>query len=66
VAASYGFTVTSNGAGTATAKVGSNCGAFAVANNTALTPMDLLLAADYQSVEANNVFSLVNQDWSIS
>jgi uncharacterized delta-60 repeat protein len=74
VAASYGFTVSGDGAGTATANVGSNGDAFGVANNSALTLMDLLLAADAQAVngvlyggnaarrnEANAVFSAVNQ-----
>jgi uncharacterized delta-60 repeat protein len=74
VAASYGFTVSGDGAGTATANVGSNGDAFGVANNTTLTLMDLLLAADAQAVdgllyggnttrrnEANNVFSAINQ-----
>jgi hypothetical protein len=79
VAASYGFTVSGDGAGTATANVGSNGDAFGVANNTTLTLMDLLLAADAQAVngvlyngdktrrnEANAVFSAVNQDGGIS
>jgi titin len=78
VAASYGFTVSGDGAGTATANVGSNGDAFGVANNTTMTLMDLLLAADAQAVngvlyngnatrrnEANNIFSLVNQDGGI-
>jgi streptogramin lyase len=73
VAASYGFTVSGDGAGTATASVGGNGDAFGVANNTTMTLMDLLLAADAQAVngvlyngnatrrsEANNVFSAVN------
>jgi sugar lactone lactonase YvrE len=75
VAATYGFTISGDGAGTATINVGSNGDAFAVANNTTMTLMDLLLAADAQAVngllyngnaakrnEANNVFSAVNQD----
>jgi streptogramin lyase len=74
VAASYGFTVSGDGAGAATANVGSNGDAFGVANNTTMTLMDLLLAADAQAVngvlyngnaakrnEANAVFSAVNQ-----
>jgi streptogramin lyase len=74
VAATYGFTVSGDGAGTAKANVGSNGDAFGVANTTTLTLMDLLLAADAQAVngvlyngnttkrnEANNVFSAVNQ-----
>ena len=73
VARSYGFTVSGNGLGTATANVGSNGGAFGVANNSVLTIMDLLLAADQQAVggllyggnaalrkQANNVFSAIN------
>ena len=79
VAAGYGFTVSGNGAGTATANVGSSGDAFGVANNSTLTLMDLLLAADAQAVngvlyngnatkrnEANAVFSAVNQDGGIS
>jgi titin len=75
VAATYGFTVSGDGAGTATISVGSNGDAFGVANNSTRTLMDLLLAADAQAVngvlyggnatrrnEANNVFSAVNQD----
>jgi hypothetical protein len=74
VAAGYGFTVSGDGAGTATVNVGSNGDAFGVANNTALTLMDLLLATDCQAVNgvlysgntnkrnhANNVYSAVNQ-----
>jgi hypothetical protein len=79
VAASYGFTVSGDGAGTATANVGSNGDAFGVANNTTMTLLDLLLAADAQAVngvlyggnatrrnEANAVFSAVNQGGGIS
>jgi hypothetical protein len=78
LAATYGFTVSSDGAGTATANVGRNGDAFDVANNTTMTLMDLLLAADAQAVngvlyngngtkrnEANAVFSAVNQDGGI-
>ena len=74
VAASYGFTVSGDGAGKATATVGSNGDAFGVANNTTLTLMDLLLATDEQAIdgllyggnaarrnEANAVYSAVNQ-----
>jgi hypothetical protein len=74
VAASYGFTVSGDGAGTATANVGSAGDAFGVANNTTMTLMDLLLAADTQAIngvlyngnaarrkEANDIFSAVNQ-----
>jgi hypothetical protein len=74
VAASYGFTVSGDGVGTATINVGPNGGAFGVANNTTMTVIDLLLAADAQAVngvlyngnlalrdEADSVFSAVNQ-----
>jgi hypothetical protein len=74
VAAQYGFTVSGDGAGTATVNVGSNGAAFGVANNTTLTLVDLLLATDEQAVngvlyngdalkrsEANAVYSAVNQ-----
>jgi parallel beta-helix repeat protein len=74
VAATYGFTVSGDGAGTATFNVSSSGDAFGVANNTTLTLMDLLMAADAQAVngvlyagnatkrsEANNVFSAVNE-----
>jgi N-acetylneuraminic acid mutarotase len=79
VAARYGFTVSGDGAGTAAVNVGCNGDAFGVANNTTLTLMDLLLAADAQAVngvlyggnaakrnEANSVFSAVNQAGAIS
>jgi hypothetical protein len=79
VAVSYGSVVSGDGAGTATTSVGGNGDAFGVANNTTLTLMDLLLAADAQAVngilyngnatkrnEANNMFSAVNQDGGIS
>src|SRR5262249_57981823 len=79
VAAQYGFTVSGNGVGTATINVASNGDAFGVANNTNLTVMDLLLAADAQAVngvlyngnttrrnEANSVFSAVNQAGGIT
>ncbi len=74
-----GFTVNGDGAGTATVNVGSNGDAFGVANNSTLTLIDLLRAADAQAVngvlyggnaakrkEANDVFSAVNQAGSIS
>jgi hypothetical protein len=73
VAARYGFTVVGDGVGTATVNVGAG-DAFGVANGTTLTVMDLLLAADAQSVNgvlyggnaarrarANDVFSAVNE-----
>jgi hypothetical protein len=79
VAAQYGFTVSGDGAGTATVNVGSNGDAFGVASNSVLTVMDLLLDADAQAVagvlyngnatrrnEANTVFSAVNQAGGIS
>src|SRR5207245_8229177 len=44
VAAQYGFTVSGDGVGTATVNVGSSGEAFGVADNTAMTVMDLLLA----------------------
>src|SRR5262249_23170793 len=79
VAATYGFTVSGDGAGTATANVGSNGDVFGVSNNSTLTLMDLLLAADAQAVdgilyngnatkrnEANAVFSAVNQTGGIN
>ena len=68
------FTVSGTGLGTDTVNVGSNGDAFGVANNSTLTLLDLLLAADAQAVngvlyngnatkrnEANTVFSAVNQ-----
>ncbi len=77
-AARYGFTVSGDGAGTATISVGANGDAFGVANNTKLRLMDLLLATDALAVngllyngnatlrtEANNVYSAVNQTGGI-
>src|SRR5262249_48038007 len=46
VAASYGFTVSGTGLGTSTWNVGTNGAAFAVANNSALTVLDLLIGVD--------------------
>ena len=79
VAATYGFTVSGDGAGTATVNVGSNGDAFGVANNTTMTLMDLLLAAHAQAVngvlyygkstrrnEANTVYSALNDAGGIS
>jgi hypothetical protein len=73
VAAQYGFTVSGDGAGTATVNVGSNGDAFGVADNTTMTVMDLLLATNNQAVSgllyygnatkrahANSVYSAVN------
>jgi hypothetical protein len=78
VAAQYGFTVAGNGVATATFNVGANGAAFGVADNTVMTVMDLLLAADAQAVngvlyngnatrrdKANTVFSAINQAGSI-
>jgi hypothetical protein len=74
VGSQYGFTVSGNGVATATINVGSNGAAFGVADNTVMTVMDLLLAADAQAVngvlyngdtvnrtKANNVFSAINE-----
>jgi hypothetical protein len=78
-AATYGFTVSGAGVGTAMVNVGSNGDAFGVANNTTLTVMDLLLATDDQALngllyngnltrrkEANAVYSALNQEGNIS
>jgi hypothetical protein len=78
VAASYGFTVSGNGVGTATVNVGSDGDGFGVANNTTMTVMDLLLATDAQAVNgilysgnatlrkhANDVFSALNEGGGI-
>src|SRR4051794_11409073 len=69
----YGFVIGGDGVGTATFNVGANGSAFGVADNTVMTVMDLLLAADAQAVngvlyngnvtrraKANAVFSAVN------
>jgi hypothetical protein len=74
VGAQYGFTVGGNGVATATVNVGTNGAAFGVADNTVMTVMDVLLAADAQAVngvlyngdktkrdKANAVFSAINQ-----
>jgi hypothetical protein len=74
VGTKYGFTVGGNGVATATYNVGSNGAAFGVVDNTVMTVMDILLAADSQAVngvlyngdtvkrnKANNVFSTINQ-----
>ncbi len=73
VGTQYGFTVSGNGAAIATYNVGTNGAAFGVADNTTMTVMDILLAADAQSVngvlysgdvvkrnKANNVFGAIN------
>jgi hypothetical protein len=77
VGTQYGFTVGGNGVATATYNVGSNGAAFGVADNTTMTVMDLLLAADTHAVNGvlyngnttkrnmgNNVFSAINQTGS--
>jgi hypothetical protein len=78
VGTQYGFLVGGNGVATATYNVGSNGAAFGVADNTVMTVMDLLLAADSQAVnevlyngntvkrnKANTVFSAINQSGGI-
>jgi hypothetical protein len=73
-AATYGFTVSGDGAGTAKVNVGSNGDAFGVADNTTITVLDLLPATDAQAVNgvlyngnatlrkhANDVYSALNQ-----
>jgi protocatechuate 3,4-dioxygenase beta subunit len=78
VAAGYGFTVQGDGVGTATVNVGSSGAAFGVGDNTMLTVMDLLLAANDQAVngvlypasstrrkQANDVFSAANDAGNI-
>jgi hypothetical protein len=78
VGTQYGFTVGGNGVATATYNVGTNGAAFGVTDNTVMTVLDLLLAADAQAVNgvlyngntakrnmANNVFSAINQAGSI-
>jgi hypothetical protein len=73
IAAHYGFTVSGDGVGTAGVNVGNAGDAFGMANNTTMTVMDLLLAADAQSVngvlyggnshkraEATDVFGAIN------
>ena len=70
----YGFIVSGNGVATSTYNVGTSGAAFGVADNTVMTVMDILLAADAQAVngvlyngdatrrnQANNVFSAINQ-----
>jgi len=48
-AAAYGFQVTATGVGTRTFNVGANGAAFGVANNSAVSVLDLLLAANARS-----------------
>jgi hypothetical protein len=78
VGTQYGFTVSGNGVATSTYNVGTNGAAVGVADNSTMTVMDVLLAADSQAVngvlyngdvakrtKANNVFSAINQAGSI-
>ncbi|MFO0954028.1 MAG: LamG-like jellyroll fold domain-containing protein [Isosphaeraceae bacterium] len=78
VGSQYGFIVSGFGVGAATCNVGSNGGAFGVADGTVMTVMDLLLAVDAQAVngvlynndparrtKANNVFGAINQSGGI-
>jgi hypothetical protein len=51
-AASYGFTVTADGARVATFNVGSNGAVVGVANNTTLSIMDIMLALDAQATDS--------------
>jgi hypothetical protein len=73
VGATYGFVVRGNGLATATFNVGTNGAAFGVPDNTTMTVLDLLRAADAQTVngvlyngdtaqrkEANTVFNAIN------
>jgi SdrD B-like domain len=74
VGTQYGFLVGGNGVATATYNVGATGAAFGVANNSVVTVMDILLAADAQAVngvlyngnttkrnQANSVFSAINE-----
>jgi hypothetical protein len=74
VGTQYGFTFGGNGVATAAVNVGTNGAAFGAADNTVMTVMDVLLAADAQAVngalyngdtakrnKANAVFSAINQ-----
>jgi hypothetical protein len=74
VAAQYGFTVGGDGLGAASVSVGADGAAFGVANNTTMSIIDILVAADAQSVNgvlyggnttkrnmANDLFSAINQ-----
>jgi len=63
VAGSYGFKVTAAGTGAASYNVGSNGAAFGVANNTSLTILQILQAANAQAVNGvlyNGITSLRN------
>src|SRR5262249_16691842 len=74
VGAQYGFVVSGNGLATATHNVGTHGAACGVADNTTMTVMDILLAADSRAVngvlyngdaakrnQANNVFNAINE-----
>jgi hypothetical protein len=78
VATKYGFSVSGDGVGTATFKLGDNGAAFGVGNHTKMTVMDLLLATDAQAVngflyngnttkmnQANTLYSQLNEQGSI-
>ena len=77
-AAGYGFNVSSSGTGSRTFNVGSSGAAFGVANNTTLTVMQILQAANTNAVSgslwngntslrnlANTVFDGINQTGDI-
>ncbi len=79
VAAQYGFAVSSTGLGTDSVNVGSNGDAFGVVNNTSMSVLNLLQAADSQALfgvlyngdatkrnEANSLFSALNEAGGIS
>jgi hypothetical protein len=78
-AAAYGFKVTQYGLGYSTYNVGANAAAFGVANNSSVTVMDLLVAADARSAGgvlfggnatqrkmANSVFDGINTSGDIA
>jgi hypothetical protein len=78
VGTQYGFILGGTGLATSTYNVGSNGAAFGVANNTTMTVLDILQAADAQAVngilyngdptkrnQANTVFSAINEAGSI-
>jgi hypothetical protein len=74
IGTTYGFVVSGNGLATSTINVGGDGAAFGVANNTTMTVMDILMAADAQAVngvlyngnttkrnQANDLFSAINE-----
>lgn len=78
-AGGYGFTVSAAGVGASTFDVGSSGAVFGVANNTTLTVMQILQAANNQAVQgrlydgnrslddlANTVFAGINQAGDLS